>query len=98
MEVLKFFSKNKSLSLASWTIHFFVAFFEVIGPDLLDAVNKSHLKCKVVGALNLSFIAMIPKRYWPKTFNDYRPISLHNLVYKIIAKITANRIKPVMSR
>jgi len=33
----------------------------------------------------------------PLYFRDFRPISLSNFIYKIIAKITANQLKPILS-
>ena len=84
LEVLKGFANDQDPR--TWTINFFLAFFDLLGLDMLKVVNESHIRGKVVGALNATFIAMIPKGDQPKTFNDYRPISLCNLVYKIITK------------
>ena len=47
--------------------------------------------------LNSSFIALIPKIKDPQSFNDFRPISLIGCVYKIIAKLLANRLSKVMN-
>jgi hypothetical protein len=32
-----------------------------------------------------------------KTFDDFHPILCCNLIYKLIAKIIANRLKPILS-
>jgi hypothetical protein len=61
-------------------------------------VEESRMKGQIVGGLNSTFIALIPKTNKPTTFNDYRPISVCNLCYKLISKIIANRIKPILSR
>jgi hypothetical protein len=61
-------------------------------------VEESRIKGNISGGLNSTFIALIPKVNKPQNFGDYRPISLCNLCYKIISKIIANRIKPILSR
>jgi hypothetical protein len=51
----------------------------------------------VMGALNATFIAIIPKSDKPDSFGGFRPISLCNMVYKIITKIIVARIKTSFS-
>ena len=46
---------------------------------------------------NASFLALIPKTIHPQSLNDYRPISLIGCMYKVIAKLLANRLRSVIS-
>lgn len=48
-------------------------------------------------AINTTFISLIAKVDFPQYFNDFQPISLYNCLYKTIAKIIANHIKPILS-
>ena len=41
-------------------------------------------------------IALVPKVPDPQNLNDFRPISLIGCVYKIMAKLLANRLKRIM--
>eukprot|EP00253_Pinus_taeda_P030603 PITA_30603 len=49
-------------------------------------------------AINSTFIALIPKSDAPDSFDDYRPISLCNCLYKIISKTIANHLRPILCR
>jgi hypothetical protein len=95
---LKSFSKDKSPGPDGWTVEFYLHFFDLVGLDLLELVEDTRLKGKVVGALNSTFLTLIPKAANPTTFDDYRPIALCNLCYKLISKIIASRLKPFLSR
>uniref|UniRef100_A0A5B7BN08 Reverse transcriptase domain-containing protein n=1 Tax=Davidia involucrata TaxID=16924 RepID=A0A5B7BN08_DAVIN len=76
---------------------FFQKFWDVVGGDItrmiLDFLNKG------VGSLesiNYTYIALIPKVNSPRKISEFRPISLCNVVYKIISKILANRLKTIL--
>lgn len=55
-------------------------------------------KAKVGGGTNSTYLALIPKESNPETFAKFRPISLCNASYKILEKLLANRIKPLLNR
>jgi hypothetical protein len=95
---LNSFNKDRSPGPDGWTVEFFLHFFDLVGTDLLDLVEDSRLRGRIIGALNSTFLTLIPKENNPSTFGDYRLIALCNLCYKLITKIIANRIKPILSR
>lgn len=46
--------------------------------------------------LNHTFITLIPKVSFLDQVSHFRPISLCNVIYKVISKILVNRLKPIM--
>lgn len=94
---LKWFKKDKSIGLDGWIIKFYLAFYETIGHDILKVVEECRIIGRMYEAINSKFIALIPKTDSPSSFNDFKPISLWKCLYKIIAKIIANRLKPILS-
>ncbi|GKV49682.1 hypothetical protein SLEP1_g56420 [Rubroshorea leprosula] len=51
---------------------------------------------RLVRGLNSSFLTYIPKKLSPRELKDFRPISLIGCMYKLLAKVLANRLKDVM--
>eukprot|EP00253_Pinus_taeda_P020488 PITA_20488 len=81
-----------------FTIHFYKACWEVIKVDLLTMIRGFMKKAKIGGGTNSTYLALIPKETNLESFARFRPISLCNASYKIIAKLLANRIKPLLKR
>ena len=97
-EVIHSFQHDKSLGLDGWTIEFYLGFFELIGEDLLGVVEESRRTGVIHAPINATFIALIPKVDKVESFDGFRPISLCNCLYKIIAKVITRRIKMVLSK
>ena len=79
-----------------FSIHFYRICWELIKLDLLRMIHGFMRKAKVGGGINSTFLTLIPKEANPGSFERYRLISLCNASYKIVAKLLANRTKPLL--
>lgn len=95
--VLKSMQKDKSPGPDGWTVEFFQYFFELIGEEMVGVVEESRCRGVIHEPFNTTFLAIIPKSDAPVSFEEFRPISLCNCIYKIIAKIIAICLKPILS-
>lgn len=59
---------------------------------VLTALNNGEFPA----SLNHTYISLLPKKSNPAVVSDYRSISLYNMVYKLIAKVVANRLKSML--
>ena len=75
---------------------FIKQFWEVLKPDFRRFFDEFHANGVFPRGSNASFITLIPKLKDPQNLSEYRPISLIGCVYKIVAKLLANRLKKVM--
>jgi hypothetical protein len=92
------FKFDKSPGPDGWTVEFFIQFFRSGWGRSLRNGGRIEIEGYYYRRPKFNFLALIPKVNKPLTFGDYRPISLCNLCYKVISKIIANMIKPILSR
>lgn len=73
---------------------FIKEFWSVLRDDIMRFVSEFHRK--LAKGINTTFIVLIPRVDNPQHLNDFRPISLVGSMYKIIAKVLANRLRVVI--
>ena len=59
-------------------------------------VQESHKNKQMLKSLNSTFLALIPKKEEVNRLDQFRPITLCNVVYKVITKLVAERLKPLL--
>ena len=64
-------------------------------PILTSVFNNAHLQKKLSNSQRQAFVKFLPKSFHPSSVKDWRPISLLNVDYKILATVIANRLKPL---
>jgi hypothetical protein len=79
---------------------FSAAFFQqnwhIVQPEVCAAVLQFLNSGTLKASINKTFIALIPKKPSPENVMDFRPIGLCNVIYKLISKVLANRLKTVL--
>ena len=79
-----------------FSFHFYKSCWKIIKSDLLRMNSNFLKKAKVGGCTNSTFLALIPKEVIPASFDRFQPILLWIASYKILAKLLANRLKPLL--
>ncbi|XP_074277093.1 uncharacterized protein LOC141600747 [Silene latifolia] len=64
--------------------------------DVTEAVLSILNSGNVLKEFNRTSVVLIPKTSAPETVRDYRPISLYNVIMKIVTKCISNRLKTLM--
>jgi hypothetical protein len=71
---------------------FFQNHWDLMGEEVCLAVLNSLNDGILPENINMTHIVLIPKKN-PTTVMDFRPISLCNVLYKLISKVLANRLE-----
>eukprot|EP00253_Pinus_taeda_P017519 PITA_17519 len=79
-----------------FTSNFFHYFWELIKWEVWQVAEESRSMRWMYPGLNATFIALIPKSEDSNKPDKYRPIALCNIIYKIVSKVVALRLKPVL--
>jgi len=77
-------------------LEFYKTAWETIKVELLQIMNLIYLEGIILRKQLQGLIVCIPKHAQPKTIDDYRPLTLMNIDYKILTRIIAERLRPFM--
>jgi len=86
----------KSLGPDGVNFGFIKQFWDLMKVDFMRFLVEFHRNGKLTKGVNSTFIALIPKVNSPQHLNDFRPISLIGCMYKVLAKVLANRLREVL--
>ncbi|GLU19817.1 hypothetical protein SLE2022_360420 [Rubroshorea leprosula] len=71
-------------------------FWGTIKKEIMEFIQEFHDTGRLVKGANESFVVLIPKVNDPEKIEEYRPISLIGVMYKILSKLLANRLRNVL--
>ena len=78
------------------TGYLYQQFWDCMGGQLLEMVQNFFNSGTFDHELNRTNICLIPKKVKADKLVDFRPISLCNVIYKVIGKLLATRLKKVL--
>ena len=95
-EVVRKLSSNRAPGMDGFNGAFYKATWHLISKDLLEAVNNVLQSNHLLAQVNHTILCLVPKKIVPVTVEDYRPIALCNVIYRIISKLLSTRLKPLL--
>ena len=76
---------------------FYQTYWSDVGMDTTQAMLSCLNFGSILKSINHTFISLIPKVQNLERVSKFRPISLCNVLYKIISKVIVNRLKPLLN-
>ena len=87
---------TKALGPNGMNALFYQKFWHIVGDNVVVVVLDFLNSGNIVPEINYTHIVLIPKVKYPEKMADFHPISLCNVIYKIISKVLANRSKHIL--
>ena len=79
-----------------FTVAIWQSCWDFVKEEILDIFKEFHEQNSFLKSLNNTFLVLLLKRGGAEDLGDYRPISLVGGLYKLLAKVLANRLKKVI--
>ncbi|VFQ79642.1 unnamed protein product [Cuscuta campestris] len=95
-EVVFSIGDDKAPGPDGFSAGFFKSQWQLVGPDLFEAVAEFFHHGKLLKQLNHVVIALIPKTTHNPSVKDFRHIACLNVIYKVITKTLAQRMAPLL--
>lgn len=97
-DTLKCMPPDKAPGPDGMTVFFFIHFWDIVGADVIASVQNFFITSRLLPEINHTNLVLIPKVDNPSLVGQFRPISLCNVVYKLISKILTERLKKVLPK
>ena len=81
-----------------FTVAFWQTCWEFVKEEIVDLFKEFYDQRSFAKSLNTTFLVLIPKKGGAEDLGDFRPISLLGGLYKLLAKVLANRLKKVLEK
>ena len=91
-------NRDKAPGPDGFSLAFFQFCWSILKEDIMQIFHHFHEHGTFSHRLNTTFIALIPKKPGSVEIKDFRSISLVTGLYKIVAKVLANRLKLVLGK
>ena len=81
-----------------FTMAFWQTCWDFVKEEILEMFKEFYVQRSFAKSLNTTFLVLIPKKGGAEDLGDFRPISLLGGLYKLLAKVLANRLKKVLGK
>jgi hypothetical protein len=86
----------KAPSPDGFSARFYQRNWDVLKSDVTVVVKQFFESGIKPSRVNDIAIVLIPKGSHPEELKDFRPISLCNVIYKVVSKCLVNRLRPIL--
>jgi hypothetical protein len=89
---------NKAPGPDGFPVEFYQFFWDVVKQDLMSLFHEFYMGRLPIHSLNFGIITLLPKISDATRIQQYRPICLLNVLFKIFTKVLNNRILKVADK
>lgn len=94
--IVFFMHPDKASGPDGFNPSFYQIYWDIVHVDFVQFCRNFMQTGELPAWVNNARVCLIPKLKEPKTMGDLRPISLCNVLVRILSKIMANRIKKIL--
>lgn len=75
---------------------FYPSYWHIVGDEVTYVALKFQNDGIFDDDINFTYLVLISKIKNPMSYFDFRPITIFNVIYKIVSKVLANRLKKIL--
>jgi hypothetical protein len=89
-------AEDKSLGPDGFVVQFYTKFWDLIKDEFTSMLQQAHQRGRLSGNMNHGLITLLAKGGDRELLKNWRPITLFNVSYKILAKALQWRLQPLL--